>query len=86
MPPFIPVQGGSYVFQPTVQQQQPPMTIPVRGGSYVFQTEQASANQQQQPQQPAGGSYMNLPTPARTQTQQTSSFEICADGTLGWQR
>ena len=84
-PPFIPAQGGSYVFQPTIQQQQPPMIIPVPGGSYVFQAEQASANQQQL-QQRAGGSYMNLPAQARTQTQQTSSYEIRADGTLGWRR
>ena len=70
------------MFHPSVQQQQPPMTIPGPGGSYVFQAEQASANLQQA-QQPAGGSYMNLLTLARTKTQQTSSHEICADGRLG---
>ena len=86
LPPFIPAQGGSYVFMPAGQPQQP-MTIPAQGGSYVFQAAGQAAANQQQPQQQPGGSYMNLPTPATaTQAQRPSQFEVRADGTLGWRR
>ena len=58
----------------------------LQGGMNGIAAGQTIANQQQ-PQQPAGGSYMNLPTPATTtQAQQLSQFEIRADGTLGWRR
>ena len=75
-PPCIAAPGGSYVFQPTVNQQPPP-SIPAPGGSYVFQ-----AGQQHQ-QRVAGGSYMNQPAQAGTVPQQSSQFVYQADGTLG---
>ena len=77
-PPCIAAPGGSYVFQPTVNQQPPP-SIPAPGGAYVFQ-----AGQQQQ--RAAGGSYMNLPASAGNAPQQPSQFVYQADGTLGWRR
>ena len=79
MPPqAIPVQGGSYMFQPPVNQQ-PPVNAPAPGTAMVLQAGQASVNQQQQVA--AGGSYMNLPV-----APQPSQFVYRADGTLGWRR